>query len=565
MSGEESFQNKHWRAFWTHSWLLFWAFGFSFVVAILSLATPFFMLLVYDRVLNARSIETLMALTLIASLLIVAMGFIDYARRRLLVRFAVAIQRDLEADLLLLPPYSTNSNEQNSLGLGRLDALRAFVQSGGLLNLVDVVWIPIFVGIVFIISPIIGLLSLLGLACLGAVFFSGRFLTSNLRHSAEQISKQATGAMRTLEKSGVWLSGQYGGDSKAKWLLDKRRLSRNASVNSNDIAVGFNVALSTIRWLFAVFVISAGAGLVLGNQLTIGGMVASVVMLNRVFLPFLAFLKTIPGLRQCRENWSVIGATFAQRHRADHRIAVAPVKGAPVLELRDVHLRAGLTQEPLLEQLNMKIGRGKIVQIEGPAGCGKSVMGETMVWAARPFSGMVLIGGVRASVLSADELAKTIGYVAEIPVFVKGSLADNISGFDQAEDRAEIQRAAQFAQIHRQILELPQGYQTQIDELGLPLAKSMRELLALARAVYRQPDLLVIDQPSTYLSDVFLPQCTETLKAYVASGGSLVLLERRASTLPFKSDLYRLAQRRCRLVHGNKQTQDAVLLMAGGG
>ncbi len=176
----------HWRVLWSNARLLYVAIFFSFVVTVLSLTIPFFMLLIYDRVLNARSLETLSTLVILAVLLLIAMGAIDYSRRRLLARFGGQLQERLEDHPLALPPQSTTAGVSKDLGVGDLDRLRGFMHSGAPLNIIDVAWVPLFVGAVFLRNSFLGWIAVIGILVLIAVHAVGRVLASHRRREARE-------------------------------------------------------------------------------------------------------------------------------------------------------------------------------------------------------------------------------------------------------------------------------------------------------------------------------------------------------------------------------------------
>jgi len=540
---EQTYQRAHWNALWAHSWMFGGVLFFSFLVAILSLALPFFMLLVYDRVLNARSLETLTALAILASMLIVGMGVLDYSRRRLLARYAAAFQQELEGQLIALPPRSTTINSRGSLGLSELDKLRQFVHSGSLLNVIDVFWLPVYFSIVFIMNPLIGWLAFIGILLLGATFFLGLGFSASRRHAAKMTSQDATQAIKTLERSGCWLGGQNLDIFAGDWLIGKRSHARVAAIRANDYTVATTVILSSIRWIFAILVISGGVTLVLSNKLTIGGMVASVVLLNRVFFPFIIFLKILPDLKKAIDSWNRIGSILNMQTNTASLVAIEN-QCTPILELRDVTIAGDLTGEKIIKEINLKIMPSMVVQILGEPNSGKSILCDTLAWARRPAQGLILASGYRYSLLQPSQVAGQIGYVRELPLFLAGTIAQNISGLEHFGHSLSIEATARISSLHSYVSMLPDGYETLIDEMGSPLSRGNRELLALARALYHQPRLLIVDQPSDTLVQIFSNEGAGELLGFLQSGGSLILVGREEINLNVNSIIYRIKKNR---------------------
>ena len=539
----ESTSNRpiiHWRVLWSSSWLFGWAILFSFFVALFSLTLPFFMLLVYDRVLNARSVETLTALMTLAGVLVVGMGLLDYARRRLLARFAARLQERLESELIALPPRSATFGTTKALGMGELDQLRGFVHSGSLRNVIDVLWLPIFVSAVFLLSRTIGWLAIVGLVQLSLIYGIGWLLNSHRRRESMRASGRAKQAIATLERAGLWLGGQSFSEQAEDSLLQKRGTAREAALHAADGSTAIDVLISTMRWGFAILVLSLGAGLILANKLTVGGMIACMVLMNKVFFPYIAFLNNLPNLHKAVANWRAIGVRLAQRSDT-----VAPetleVAHAPLLALRGVRVKGDLETDPVLRSVDLTVTPGEVIEIIGPAGSGKTLLCETMVWARRPARGFVLGHGHRFSTLRPEQIGALLGYVPEVPLFLRDTIAANISGLDTANHSPAVARAARRSGLDARIAALPKGYETRIDEVGQPLSRGDRELLSLTRALYRSPAVVVIDEPSQTLVSYFDVHGAPQLEAFLQAGGALVLCARTPleTTLPLRRFILR--------------------------
>ncbi|MDX8352561.1 ATP-binding cassette domain-containing protein [Cognatiyoonia sp. IB215182] len=516
----------HWRALWNNLWLFNWSIFFSFCMACLSLTLPVFMLLVYDRVLNARSQETLVVLCLLALGAIIAMGILDFVRRRLLARFGARLQEQLEDDLLPIQPSHRTHAPGLAEGTKDLDRLRSFIHSGALRHIIDVAWLPIFVAAVFLLSPEIGWLAVVGLIAIGCVYAFGWVISSHrlreVRHTTRDAKKNYNAATRAAQ----WLQGLGFGAAAKKQLIASRDAARSTVISAADRTTAIDVTLTTLRWIMSVLVLTVGAGLVLANQMTIGGMVASVILMNRLYFPFVAFLKSLPNLKDAISDWQAIGRRLQDVKRADGTKNRVLNPESPLLELRDVEVSGDLDEQPPIVSATLAIERGEIVQITGDFGAGKTLLSEAMVGMRKPCRGLVLAGGIRLSALSREDLGLHIGYVPERLAFLKGTIAANISGLAEHGCSDRVERAAIGASLHQRLMCLPLGYATQIDEMGHPLSRSDLHLLALARAIYSGPSLLVIDEPAKALVSAFAAEGEDALKRFIGSGGSVVLIGR---------------------------------------
>jgi len=516
----------HWRVLWGASGLLAVAIVFSFLVALFSLTLPFFMLLTYDRVLNSRSLETLTGLLILACVLIVSMGIFDYTRRRLLARFAARIQEGLEGQLLTLPPHSASLGTTSHLGTKHLDQIRGFTHSASLRHVIDALWLPIFVGAVFLLSPMIGWLAVTALLTLTLVFALGEVLSSQSKRESNRASATSRRLRMTFEHAVQFLGGQSFGREAKRHILDAREGARSTAIEAADVSNAIDTTVNTLRWIFSLLVLSIGATLVLKDVLTVGGMVASVVLLNRVLFPFVAFLRSLSAFRSARDNWRNIGAQIA-----DARALVSPETAKPdhptLLQWHEVMVRSDADGATLLQDCALVIRPGELLEVNGPAGSGKTLFCETLTWARRPARGYALGLGKRMSRFSPDELAGLIGYVPEVALFFTGSIAANISRFESETHSEAVEAVCESVGLHERIMRLKNGYETKLNEAGAPLSRQDRDLLALARALYSQPRLIVVDQPSETLLARFQGEGGAMLAGFLASGGSVLLTSRR--------------------------------------
>lgn len=516
----------HWRVFWSNAWLLGFAVCVSGLVALLSLTLPIFMLQVYDRVINARSENTLWVLASLAIFLLIGMGVLDYARKRILARFAARLQAQLEPHLVVSGAGQSGDSTGGGLGTSDIDALRSFAHSGGILTLVDALWVPLFVFVLFILSPVFGTLALAGCATLALLHYAEGWIAAYRWKLSGLASNGVRQISRSLSQKGLIQRGQLIGTSAAETFVAKRSDSRNAAVYASDISTAFRTSSATLKFILSILALALGAKLVLQSALTIGGMVASVVLLSRVFSPFQAFLQVMPGVKAARRNWANIGAALAEATAPGAR-AIIPDAASPALALDDVTITGEMEKTPVLRGITLDIPRREITEIVGPIASGKTLLAETLSGLRRPSDGKIAALGARYDALKGGALGEVVGYVPEIPVFFSGTIKENIAGFPGQLDRDAAQTAARLAGVDQAISALPRGYDTQIDEFGTPLSRGLRDLIALARALYSAPLVLICDEPSPTLIEAFDPQNSQEINAFFEKGGALVLLSRR--------------------------------------
>ena len=538
------------KVFWRNSGTLGAAIAFSFVAAMLSLTIPLFMLLVYDRVLNARSMETLSALALIAFITLAFMGVFDYTRRRLLARFAGRFQKELETNILRVSQNPKRPGGKRLSKISALDGLRGFFHSGDFIKVLDVPWLPIYIFVVFIINSSLGWLAIVGVLLTSFTYGIGRLLGSN-RRAASKLAANAS-ARETQDQNYLFgmLKGQFLSREATNQLITKRTYARNAAIRSNDAAVLLDVVLSTLRWGLSVAVLSLGASLVLQGQLTVGGMVASVVLLNRVISPYVAFLKCTPKLFRAASNWKSLSR--------DDQFEFLPqtitrnTDNATLLELNSITIHGQNTTRSLLKNVNLKISPGEVVQISGCKGAGKTILCDTIARVRRPSRGAIYLHGCKYSLLPDEEMGHRIGYICETSAFFCGSIAANISGRESEVVTEKIEEAAVRAQLHSDVMNLPDGYATEIDVFASALCRGTRELLTLARVLYKKPFLILVDEPSDTIKGCFSSGLSDVLSQHISSGGSLLLVGRTFHDLSVRSRHLVMRERSLQEIEPNK-------------
>jgi ABC-type protease/lipase transport system fused ATPase/permease subunit len=530
----------HWRVFWRHAWLFGVVLVFSFVVALLSLTLPLFILLVYDRVLNSRSIETLTTLLIMAAILLGAMGLLDFSRKRLLARFAAILQHELEPHLISLRQGWGAKERQDGINLESLDNLRRFVHSGALINVIDALWLPIYLGAVFLISPEIGWLAVGGLIVLGIALFVGHILASHRMREGDAASGSASRMVRNLKRFHATSHGLAFSAPTVAEVSRRRAASRLTAIRASDVIVGTQTLLATLRWIMAALVLSAGAALVLAGSLTTGGMIASFVLLNRTFFPFIACARSLGDLKRAIASWNEIGKIMQDRPVAKSATCWSS-RGGPILRLRSVSLKLGTADLDSCVKIDLTLDRGEIANIVGPTGSGKSLLCRAIAGSLRPESGLMLLAERPMETMGFDEIAQIVGFVSETPVFLSDTIAANISSYETTHETAQTRRAARAARIDRRISTLPNGYATQLDEFGRPLDRGTRDLLLLARALFWQPGLIIIDEPSDTLRRAFERDLTRELADLRNAGVSLLIASRTPVNLPQPVRRYRLS------------------------
>jgi ABC-type protease/lipase transport system fused ATPase/permease subunit len=511
------------------------AFGLSTMVNLLRLAGPIFMILIYDRVLPSRSTETLLALLAIVVFLLLGQAVMDYARRRVLARFGAQFQERMEASLLA----STGSRELYTpgrakpvAGLDEVDELRGFFHSGSLTSIYDFVWTPLFLLVIFILHPYLGWVCAAGAVLIACLALLRMGTSTQRREAAAGASRRVLGLKLMLATSRDTIRGQdMSRGFNSRWT-QARQEARDRAIALKDRTVWFD-CLSDFALLIARYgVLAMGAYLTLNGQLTVGAMVAATFLVARVLSPFEKFFAELPNIFAARENWRALRDRISRLGEEGPSQATEPGNLRARLSLVNVATRSPLSGGAILKSITLDIAPGEIVQVIGLTGHGKTVLAETILGTWRRSGGTILVNGHNLDRIDAAETERIFGYVPDSPGFVPGTLAENIARLDPDATPEKVAAAARKACLHAIISALPDGYQTQIDASGAPLSRGQRHQLALARAVYYMPELLIFDEPDPLFVDLIHETVNKTFDQITKRGGSVLILSRKRQ--PFR-------------------------------
>jgi PrtD family type I secretion system ABC transporter len=470
---------------------------FSLVMNLLALTVPIYMSQVYDRVLTSYSAETLIMLTILALALLRLFVALDNIRGKILMRGALKAEQALAPALLGAAIQDQLAGRaDSSLPMRDLAALRTFATSPVLMALFDAPLVPLYVLITFLIHPVLGALTFLGaLGMLGLA-----------------LANQAATAKR-LEKAGAASNALlYSADQQirnadviqAMGLLPAlgTRWRRNQDVNlaeqlvANDKGGGYQVATRFLRLAMQVIVLGSGAALVLGGNLTPGMMFAASIILSRGLQPVELVVGSWRALVAAKGNYQRIVGALERASAPTLPMALPAPKGR--LELESVTFLAGRERRAILKGVSLTLQAGEALGIIGPAASGKSTLARVVlgVWPAT--AGKVRLDGAEISQWERAALGVHVGYLPQEVELFPGTVAENVARMGEPDADAVV-AAAQVSGVHDMILRLPDGYNTKIMAGGLILSPGQRQRIALARAFFGGPKLLVLDEPNANL------------------------------------------------------------------
>ncbi|MDE3123684.1 MAG: type I secretion system permease/ATPase [Paracoccaceae bacterium] len=513
-------------------WLLPMAAGFGTVVNLLMLTGPIYMLQVYDRVLVSRSTATLVALSGLMAALFLTMAVLDHVRGQLLVRLGARFAAALDGRVMAAALARERRAPGDPIATAAprdLDAVQRVLASGALPALFDMVWVPLFAGGLFLFDPLLGWLGLAGAGGLVVLAALNQRVTKSaaLGLASHAAAADALGQTLRSEVEAVHALGMLG-----PGLADWRRLrtsAQAAQVTLADRGLGFLSLSRAVRLLLQSAILGAGAYVVLQGRMSGGEMIAGSVLLGRALAPIEMAIAQWGLVLRAREAWHRLGLLLSAEPPAPPRLPLP--RPAARLELRQVTVVPPGETRAVLRLLSLTLAPGQALAVLGPSGAGKTTLARVLAGAWPVSGGEMRLGGASPGLYPPDDYARWIGYLPQRPGLLPETVARNIARLAATPDPGAVIAAAQAAGVHEMILSLPQGYDTRLVPGGAPLSAGQAQRLALARALYGNPVLLVLDEPDAHLDQAGGDALNAAIRAAKARGAAVVVTAHRSTAL----------------------------------
>lgn len=512
--------------------LFFWAFVFSIFVNLLMLTGPLYMLQVYDRVLSSRSIETLVALSVLVIGLYALMAVLDYARGRVMARVGARFQSTLDGRLFEATLYRSSEPREHAASgaaLRDLDAVQSLFVSPVLLALFDMPWTPVFIAAIFIFHPILGWIAVAGGLIIVVVALANQYLTGYRVRKSQAASQQAHAfADHARAGSEVVLTQGLAGNMRKRFMR-LRNIALDQTVHSNDWTGSFTAFTKSFRLLLQSAMLGAGAYFVILGELTPGSMIAGSILLGRALAPVEQAMGNWPVLQRARSGWYALGR-YLQTVPPRPRLIELPKPEAHLVAKAMTVVPPG-QRKPTLRNITFELKPGQALGVIGRSGSGKSTLARALAGYWPLAAGEARLGGATLDQYNADQLGQHIGYLPQTVSLFQGTVAENIARMQNDPSSEAVVRAAKQANAHDMIMHLPKGYDTYLDGNENQLSGGQRQRIALARALYGDPVLLILDEPNSMLDAEGSEALNRTVNGFKASGRSVIVMTHRPAAI----------------------------------
>jgi ATP-binding cassette subfamily C protein len=499
---------------------------------VLMLTGAMFMLEIYDRVLPSRSMPTLVGLLVLAGGLFAALGVLDAIRGRILVRIGGELDETLSGrvyDTLMRAPLRIGARNDGTQPLRDLDALRSYLSGLGPIALFDLPWIPLYLAICFAFHPLIGFTALAGAIILVVLTLFTEILMRAPTKAATEAAIARNGLAEASRRNAeALISMGMAGRIAALWADANRQYMRSQQ-EASDLGGGLGAVSKVLRMMLQSGVLAVGAYLVINQEASAGIIIAGSILSARALAPVDLAIANWKGFVGARQSW----------HRLNNLLRVLPATAAPMQLQPPVHRLTveSVSASPpgvpkiVAQDIAFELEAGQGLGVIGPSGSGKSSLARLLVGVWQPVRGKVRLDGAALDQWAPDALGQHIGYLPQDVELLAGTVAQNIARFEPEPDNEAVIAAAKVVGVHDMIVRLPSGYDTQIGEQGSALSAGQAQRIALARAVYRDPFLVVLDEPNSNLDSEGEEALTRAILGVRERQGIIVVVAHRPSAI----------------------------------
>ena len=505
---------------------------FSGMSNILMLAGALFMLEVYDRVLPSRSVPTLVALLILVLGLYSAQGVIDTIRSRILVRVGNSLDEAMSMrvyNAVVRLPLKIGNKGEGSQPIRDLDTVRGFLSGIGPVALFDLPWMPVYLIICFVFHTYIGLTALVGAIILITITVLTEMTTRRPTRTSTQFAVARSALLESSRRNAeaIIAMGMVGriahrwNDLNVKYIASNQRAS--------DIAGGLGAISKVLRLMLQSAILAVGAWLVINQQSTAGIIIAGSILGARALAPVDLAIANWRSFVAARQSWERLSRLLAHLPPEAPPMPLQPPQRTLAVQTAAVAVPG--TQKVVCQDINFSLAGGRALGVIGPTASGKSSLARMLVGVWSPVRGTVRLDGASIDQWEPEALGRHIGYLPQDVELFPGNVAQNIARFEDPPHPEAVLAAARAAGVHDMIVNLPEGYETSVGDHGAALSAGQAQRIGLARALYRDPFLVVLDEPNSNLDAEGDEALTQAILGIRARGGIAIVVAHRPSAI----------------------------------
>jgi ATP-binding cassette subfamily C exporter for protease/lipase len=509
----------------------------SLITNLMMLVPTIYMLQLYDRVMLSHNTLTLIAVTMMVCFLLLMMALADWLRSTIVIKSGVRFDQTFGKKIFSLAFSNVASvhRQQPSQALADLTAVRQFISGSSLFAFFDVPWSVLYIVVLFVLNPALGLLAVVFCAIqFGLAVWNQSSSQQPLQNMAESQAKNSQFLqskirnLQTLHVMGMmpqlyqrWTGLKNNADLDED--LAQQRQNQNQFVNK------------LVRYSMQSLMLAVAAFLTIQGKISVGSMIASNVLIGRALQPFDVIVNTWRQYVQAKTAAASLNQLLLNKtSNSKSKTTVHQILGH--ISLSNVSVTFNNTSDSALSNLSLSIKPGRILNVMGASGSGKTTLARTLLGLITPQQGKLRIDEVLIQDIDAVHLAAAVGYLPQHVTLIEGTIAENIARFGSL-DTEQIIAASMAVGMHGMILRMPQGYDTRIDEFGLPLSGGQRQLVGLARAIYQEPNIIVLDEPNASLDEFGEAHLLNILQMLKGKNKTIVVISHRSGLLRITDDL----------------------------
>jgi PrtD family type I secretion system ABC transporter len=504
---------------------------FSLFINLLMLTGPLFMLQVFDRVLSSGSVPTLVALTFLVGVLYALYGFLEFVRSRVVARVARVADESLRERAFDAVAWHAvhRTPEIRTQPIQDLQTTRLFLQSPGPFALLDLPWTPVYLLVIYLMHPVLGIVSTIAVVLLVVIaLVNERVTRRHLLQAHKAIQRANVVSDESRDNAEVATVLGMVGAIRRRWLT-----AQDEALDSQMMAGdrgGLLTSLSrALRLMFQSLILAVGAYLAVKQQISPGIMIAASILMSRALAPVEMAVAHWAAFQACRQAWTRLRLCLKNTPHNQIRMDLPAPSGHVTVE--NLTAFAPGADKPILSGVSFDLPAGSGLGIIGPTGAGKSTLARAIVGAWPAMRGTVRLGGAARDQWDPAVLGAYLGYLPQEVELFDGTVAENIARFAPDPDMGSIVKAAEHASVHELVLKMPDGYNTEISEKGAKLSAGQRQRIGLARALYGEPALVVLDEPNSNLDAEGESALIQAMASVRARGGTVIVVAHRPSAI----------------------------------